>query len=119
MQCFLTVGGERFDIIFFATEAGLGTWIGIAAAGFLVFALAPIQRFAERVSDAAMPAVKEPAKMSPDDRLSAYEALARVAWEDGALSADERRLLDEARERLGLSADEASRVESEAAPGGS
>lgn len=106
----------------FLQSTGLGPYLGIAAAGLLVFGLAPLQHFAERVANAAMPGVRPLGEMSSDERANVYRATARSAWADGSLSRDERRLLDGLRERLGLSRDQAFHLESEAAhpdpPGG-
>jgi hypothetical protein len=100
---------------FFSSEAGLGPYLGIAAAGVLVFALAPLQRAAERVADATMPGVKPLGELSQDERVRLYRDQARAAWADGALSRDERVLLDQLREGLGLGLEEAARLEREAA----
>jgi hypothetical protein len=98
----------------FFQQAGLGPYLGIAAAGLLVFAIAPLQRAADRVASAAMPGVKSPAQMTSDERCRAYAELARVAWADGNLSSDERDLLDAARQQLGIGVEDAQRLEREA-----
>jgi hypothetical protein len=99
---------------FFATS-GLGTYLGIAAAGLLVFALAPLQRAAEKVASAAMPGVKAPSEMSLDERARVFLEAARACWADGNLSRDERQVLDRLRESLNLPEHEAMRLEREAA----
>jgi hypothetical protein len=98
---------------FFATS-GLGSYLGIAAAGLLVFAMAPLQRAAERVANAAMPGVRPATAMARPEREACYKNQAAAAWADGTLSEDEREMLDAAREYLGLSAEEASALEREA-----
>lgn len=90
-----------------------GLALGGVAAGALVFALHPLQRFGERVASAAMPGVKAPGEMSPDERAAVYRGLAEVAWADGSLSGDERMMLEEARARLGLDAARAAAIERE------
>jgi hypothetical protein len=102
----------------FLSASGLGPYLGIAAAGLLVFALAPLQRAAERVADRAMPGVKPAGQMSHGERARVYLDAARTAWADGVLIAEERELLDRLGDSLGLSADEARRLESEARRGG-
>lgn len=94
----------------------VGTFLGIAAAGMLVFALAPLQRLAERVADVAMPGVKGASEMTRDERHGFYREQVRIAWADGALTADERRLLESTRAQLGLSVEEAARIEHEVGP---
>lgn len=96
----------------------VGTYLGIVAAGTLVFAIAPLQHFAQRVADRAMPGVKAVEEMSPDERLILYHQQAAAAWGDGAIDRSERALLDKLREGLGLSGEEAARIESAAARGG-
>lgn len=92
--------------------------LGIIAAGALVFALAPLQRFARSVADAAMPHAQDPDAMDDDERITVYRRQAEVAWADGALSADERALLDELRDQLGIDAEVVSEVESKVAQRG-
>jgi hypothetical protein len=97
----------------FFAASGLGPYMGIAAAGLLVFAMAPLQRAAERVASAAMPGVKGPAEMSRDERLGFYREHLRLAYADGVVDRGERSLLLHARERLGLSTEDAERAERE------
>ncbi|MGQ0535066.1 MAG: hypothetical protein ACT4PT_03235 [Methanobacteriota archaeon] len=94
----------------FLTES-FGWAAGGVVAGLLVFVLAPLQRAAERVANAAMPGVRAAAELTGRERVLLYREQARLAWADGNLSADERRLLDGLRERLGVSHEEASRIE--------
>lgn len=92
-----------------------GLVLGGISAGLLLFALAPLQRFAERVADAAMPGVKSVNELTHPERLALYREQARAAWADGVLDKSERNLLDNLRTRLGLSEEEAHRLEREAA----
>lgn len=92
-----------------------GILLGIGAGALLLFALAPVQRFAERVSDVAMPGVKAPDEMTDDERLGLYRRQVEIAWNDGTLSANERLMLKDLREQLGLSAEVAERVDTEVA----
>lgn len=97
---------------------GLGLLAGGVAAGLMLFALSPLQRFAEKVADTALPNVKSAGEMSHPERSDTYRRMARAAWADGNLSRDERNLLDQLREQLELSRDEAARLESEASRAG-
>lgn len=94
-----------------------GVLIGGAAAGLLLFGLSPLQRFAERVADTAMPGVKAPSQMTYAERNALYLEQAKAAWADGVISRDERFLLDRLRTSLGVTGEEAIRLESEAAKG--
>jgi hypothetical protein len=95
----------------FFASSGLGPYLGIAAAGMLVFAMAPLQRAAERVASAAMPGVKAPAQMGAGERAEAYRQQVEAAWADGVLTEDERHMLDAAGEALRLTRDEAAAIE--------
>lgn len=112
-----------FVVVFFVASEIAQQWfgatnayVGILAAGALLFALAPLQRFAEKVANAAVPeAAAKP--MAATDRAWAYAEAARAAWADGALSRDERAMLDRLREALVIPEDEAHRIEREASKG--
>jgi hypothetical protein len=92
-----------------------GVLAGGIAAGVLLFALTPLQRFAERVADTAMPDVKAVSEMSGAERLAVYRDAAVQAWEDGTLDRSERALLDRLQKSLRLRPEEAMRVEQDAA----
>ena len=116
-----TVAAAFVAVFFVASEGAqtvlaerVGPVLGLAAAGLLVFALAPLQRFAERVSEAALPGVKPVTRMSADEKAALYFDQARFAWGDGSLSAKDRQILDVARTRLGLSLEEAHGLEARA-----
>jgi hypothetical protein len=117
-----TVAAAFIGVFFVVSESAasflsgsVGPYLGIAAAGLLVFALAPLQHAAQRVADRAMPGVKAAGAMSRDERAQLFRAMAGSAWADGTLTRDERRMLGELREELGLSTDEAERIEREVA----
>ncbi len=99
----------------FVGTAGLGIVVGAVAAGLLLFALTPLQNFAHRLADAAMPRAKAVASMSEAERSSLFSDLARDAWSDGSLTRKERQLLDNAATRLGLSMADAGSLERRAA----
>lgn len=96
---------------------GLGPYLGIAATGLLVFALAPLQQAAERLATAAVPGAKAVGEMSRDERAELYRAMTRTAWQDGVLDRNERALLKELQQRLALTPAEAERLEAEALAG--
>ncbi|MGQ0537279.1 MAG: hypothetical protein ACT4PT_14550, partial [Methanobacteriota archaeon] len=73
---------------FFA--GSVGPYLGIAAAGLLVFAFAPLQHLAQRVADKAMPGVKAVGEMNSEERAAAYREMLRVAWRDGNVDKSER-----------------------------
>ncbi|MBW3582604.1 MAG: hypothetical protein KY455_05835 [Euryarchaeota archaeon] len=117
-----TVAAIFIGIFFIASESAAvflgekwGTYGGIIAAGGLVFAIAPLQQFAERVADHAMPGVKATSEMTQDERLSLYRAQLIVAYRDAAVDANERELLEITRRRLRIDAEVALSLEREAA----
>lgn len=92
-------------------------WGGIAA-GLLLFALAPLQRVAERVTGVALPGTQRLGDLSQTERLTIYREQAAIAWLDGSLARRERLLLNQLRERLGLDAAIAERIEEDVAGAG-
>ncbi|HLE97324.1 MAG TPA: hypothetical protein VI997_08130 [Candidatus Thermoplasmatota archaeon] len=92
-----------------------GLLLGGVATAMLLFVITPVQRFAERVASAAVPGVRPVAELDRDARLALYREQLAAAWSDGALSADEVRMLRVARDRLGLSLEDVDRLEREAA----
>jgi hypothetical protein len=99
---------------FFAENAG-SQWVGIAAAGALVFAIAPLQRAAERVASAAVPLAGEalPAAPSRDERGEVYKAAVRVTLRDRVVTAAEEDMLGKLADHLGLSPSAALRARRE------
>ncbi|HVM45436.1 MAG TPA: hypothetical protein VM582_05820, partial [Candidatus Thermoplasmatota archaeon] len=93
----------------------MGAVLGVAAAGLLVFALAPLQRLSERVADAAMPGVRDTREYRTVRKREVYRAAVEAAHADGAVSAKERDVLAALADQLGLTAREA--LEEERAAG--
>ncbi|MGQ0536721.1 MAG: hypothetical protein ACT4PT_11705 [Methanobacteriota archaeon] len=92
-----------------------GLLFGGAVTGLLLFGIQPVQRFAERVADTALPGVKAVGEMTSEDRLRVYREQALAAWADGAITKDERFLLDRLRTTLGIDHADADRIERDAA----
>lgn len=85
-------------------------WGGIAA-GLLLFLLAPLQRAADRVADAAMPGVSDTEEYRAHRRAAVYEAALEGILRDGTISAKERAVLERLRAQLGLSEATAAALE--------
>jgi len=100
-------GADRF----FSTE--LGDWGGLLAAAVVVFFLAPLQRFAERVAGAAMPHTHNTPEYAIYRKLQVYEAAVNDAMQDGDITAKERLLLGHLRDSLGISAADAAAIETD------
>jgi hypothetical protein len=109
-----------FIAVFFVVSEGaatilsdrLGTLAGLLATGLLVFALAPLQRSAERLANAALPAVQDTPEYLAFRKLQIYgEALAE-ARSGGPITPVGRLALEKLRESLGLDMDEAAELES-------
>lgn len=96
--------------------AGLafGAIAGAVAAGLLLFALAPLQRMAERISDAAMPRVHNTAEYRTVRKREVYLAAVESAMEDGNITERERSVLATLADQLGLGAKETLQIEREA-----
>ena len=109
-----------FIAVFFVVSEGaatilsdrLGTLAGLFATGLLVFALAPLQRSAERLADAALPAVQDTPEYRAYRKLQIYgEALAE-ARSGGPITPVGRLALERLRESLELDTAEAAELES-------
>lgn len=111
-----TIAAAFVAVFFIASEGaqilfGQGNeWVGLSAAGVLVFAIAPLQRAAERLAEKAVPlaAIAPPAGPSagpPSDALeAAFMTAVRAAIQDGSLTRREEHHLAELAGHLGLSA---------------
>ena len=109
-----------FVAVFFVVSEGaaaflserLGTLAGLLATGLLVFALAPLQRSAERLADAALPTVQDRPEYRAYRRLQIYgEALAE-ARSSGPITPVGRLALEKLRESLDLDRKDATELES-------
>jgi hypothetical protein len=89
----------------------LGSLAGLFAAGLVVFFLAPLQRFAERVASNAMPNTQNTPEYAAFRKLQVYEAAVSEARQGGEISARERALLNRLRDTLGISAIDAETLE--------
>jgi hypothetical protein len=112
-----------FVLVFFAVSEGAesllgraGRVYGVLTAAVLALLLTPLERFADRVADAAMPHVASTNELTRHERRALYRDLARSALESGRVSADERRLLAVAQRHLGLRTEDTQEIESELAP---
>lgn len=94
-------------------ESELGNIAGLLAAAVVMFFLAPLQRFAERVATVAMPNTQNTPEYAAFRKMQVYEAaLAEAQHEDG-ISDRERALLVRLRDSLGISASDAQAIEEE------
>jgi hypothetical protein len=95
-------------------SATYGWSMGGIAAGLLLFAITPIQRAAERLSDKALPSVQpgDPAYVLRKKR-DAYRHVYAAAWSDGRMTAKEARLLTEFKVALGMPDGEYAAIERE------
>ena len=91
--------------------AASNAWVGIIAAAALTFFIAPLQRLAERVGARALPDARPAASLLDVEVRDLYEQRLRAAWGDGALTRDERVLLEHLRERLRIPVEEAATLE--------
>jgi hypothetical protein len=104
----ISEGADRF------LSSELGNWAGLLASALVVFFLAPLQRFAERVANAAMPNTTDTPEYAAFRKLQVYEAAIAEAQQEGAgISDRERALLNRLRESLGITESDAARIESE------
>ena len=110
-----------FVAIFFLVSEGanrilsseLGNIAGLLAAALVMFFLAPLQRFADRIATAAMPNTRNTAEYTMFRKMQVYEEAVVEAHYDGGISAKERALLNRLRDSLGISAVDAETIECE------
>jgi hypothetical protein len=100
-------GANRF------LSSELGNIAGLLAAALVMFFLAPLQRFADRVASAAMPKTKNTAEYTVFRKMQVYEEAVAEAHHEGGITAKERALLDRLRDSLGISAVDAESIERE------
>jgi hypothetical protein len=113
-----TLAAAVIAIIFILSEgadrllsAELGDGIGLLAAALVVFFLAPLQRFAERVATAAMPNTENTPEYAAFRKMQVYEAAIAEALDEGGISKKERSLLARLRESLDISETDAQAIE--------
>jgi hypothetical protein len=88
----------------------LGNVAGLLAAAAVVFFLAPLQRFAERVATVAMPNTHDTPEYAAFRKLQVYEAAVTDAL-PGGIGEKERALLRRLQDSLGISAGDAAAIE--------
>ncbi|NND44387.1 MAG: hypothetical protein HKN58_03620 [Xanthomonadales bacterium] len=113
-----TLAGIFVAVMFLISEgastflsAELGNVLGLLAAAVLMFFLAPLQRFAERVADSAMPRTENTPEYAAFRKMQVYESAVAEARAEGGISAKERTLLNHLRESLGISESDADAIE--------
>lgn len=88
-----------------------GPYVGVLAAGVLVFFLAPLQRLADKIGDAAMPEVEDTEAYRQARKAEIYRAQLEELMSDDQVTVKERRALLRLQEDLGLDGDTANRLE--------
>jgi hypothetical protein len=92
--------------------SGAFGWLaGGVVAGLLIFAIKPIERFAEGLTDRAMPRTTGTPEYLAARKHEIYRAAIEDAMRDGVVSAKERALLLRLAENLQLSSDESIGIE--------
>lgn len=100
-------GADRF------LSSELGNVAGLLASAMVMFFLAPLQRFAEHVSSAAMPNTQNTPEYVTFRKMQVYEAAVAEALAEGGISSKERALLVHLRKSLGISESDAEAIENE------
>ena len=115
-----TVAGIIIAVVFAVSEgasnflsAELGNIAGLLAAAVLMFFLAPLQRFAESVANAAMPNTRNTPEYAAHRKMQVYETAVAEAHQEGGISDKERVLLNHLRESLGITPADAETLERE------
>jgi hypothetical protein len=115
-----TVASVFIAVMFIVSEGAsqflsdeLGKVTGLLAAGVLMFFLAPLQRFAERVANSAMPNTKNTAEYAAFRKMQVYETAFAEAFHEEGISDRERALLVRLRDSLGITEADAEAIELE------
>jgi hypothetical protein len=95
---------------FLSTRGGL--LVGGVVTGLVLFAINPLQHFADRLARRAVPGPPL-LRGTRAERIQLYREQLEIAWADGRLTSKERLLFARLQERLGIGADEAARLETE------
>jgi hypothetical protein len=107
----ISEGADRF------LSSELGNIAGLLASALVVFFLAPLQRFAERVASVAMPNTENTPEYAAYRKLQVYEAAVAEAQQEGGISDKERSLLNRLRDSLEISPTDAETLERDLASG--
>ena len=94
-------------------SAELGNFAGLLAAALVVFFLAPLQRFAERVASVAMPNTENTPEYAAYRKMQVFESALADALLEGGISDKERSLLNTLRDTLGISTTDAASLEND------
>ena len=115
-----TFAGLIVAILFVVSEGAdrllsseLGDFGGLMAAAVVVFLLAPLQRFAERIASVTMPNTQNTPEYAAFRKMQVYEEAVAEAQYEGGISQKERALLVRLRDSLGISASDAETIERE------
>lgn len=119
-----TVAAAIVAIVFAVSEgasmflsAELGNVFGLLAAAVVMFFLAPLQSFAERVATVAMPNTQNTPEYTAYRKMRVYESAVAEAYMEGGISDKERSLLVRLRDSLGISETDAEAIETEVVEG--
>lgn len=92
----------------------LGAVMGVLCTGALVFFLNPIERAAERLTDAAMPNTVDTPEYELFRKLQVYDSALRASLENGRISTRERKILDSLIDSMAIDRQLAQRMEQDA-----
>jgi hypothetical protein len=110
-----TMMAAIFSIVTLAASEYLvdqfGYLFGAAAAGLLLLGLRPLRRLADRIATRAVPIAAPIDQRGELDRLAFYQEQVKTAFGDGHLKPKELVMLDGSRQRQGITAEQASQVQ--------
>lgn len=114
---------SSFVAVFFIASEGTKEWVsgwlgpivGIAAAALLLFAIAPLQRLADRLANRALPNVDDTPAYRQFRAMEVYKAAVQELMR-GGISSKERRALDALGSKLNLSVQDTVAIERDTVP---
>jgi hypothetical protein len=120
-----TLAGIFVALMFLISEGAstflsqeLGNVVGLLVAAVIMFFVAPLQHFADRVASAAMPNTNNTPEYVSYRKMKVFEAALNDAIRDGGISDKERLLLNRLRDSLEISPVDAEMLERDLQTGG-
>ena len=95
-------------------DRNVGPYLAAAVGAAIPFVIRPLEHVGKRVADRAMPDVTSTPEYLAFKKREVYKSALETALADGAITADERAILDRVRRKLALLPEDADRLEEEA-----
>lgn len=102
-----------FQVVENALDQTFGIVVGGVVTGLMLLAIKPLERLGDRIASSLHPRGRLD-RLDKAQREALFREQAEMVWADGVIGRKERLLLDNLRERLGITAEVALRIEGRA-----